>query len=158
MIKVEHHESIRHTPSLVYAAGTDTSTWPSLEKLSLEARERLLTPGATIDAKLNELGQHLGVTCEVTELIPERRLVIEGDSSQAWLSLGLDFTPGDEAETTEVEAILQLELRSFILRRTLGKVAAHIAKSHIQHFAEGFKANVEKLPANYSSLKIPHAS
>lgn len=150
MTEVRHHESINRSPSFVFAAGLDTANWPDLDRLSLEARTALLAHGTDIDATVSELGQHIPLPCSVTELDPGRRLAIVGESDQAWLSLELDFAPSQHSlDTTEVDTLLKLEIRSFFLRRAFGRVASHIATTHLRNFGEGFKANIEALPADY---------
>lgn len=159
MIHVEHHEYINRPQSFVFSAGLDTATWPMLEKLTLEARETLLQHGTNIDASLFELGQRIGVPCQVTELDPGRRLAFAGESDQARLSLGLDFRQGKASTlATEVDAALTLEIRSRLLRMTLGRAATHIAKAHLSSFGQGFRANIEALPDDYPLQRNPLAS
>lgn len=150
MTRVEHREIVSRSTPFVYVGGLDTGNWPYLKNLSLEARDTFLSHGTDIEAAVHELGQHIGVPCRVTDLDPGRLLAFRGESKDAELALSLAFTAyrGVEA-STQVDATLEFEIKNFIKRRTLGRLAGTLAKGYLKEFGSGFKRNIEALPGDH---------
>lgn len=147
MTRVEHREIVNRPTPFVYVGGLDTGNWPCLQNLSLDAQEVFLSHGTDIKAAVRELGQHIGVPCSVSELEPGSRLTFEGESKDAQLALSLAFTAYKGMEVaTQVDATLEFEIKNFIKRRTLGRVAGMLAKGYLKEFGAGFKSNIEALP------------
>lgn len=159
MAEFKHQEFIDRPAAFVFAGGLDTSLWPNLHNLSLEARTALLEHGTDIEAAISELGQHIPIDCAVTKLEEGRHLAIEGESDRAKIYLSLNFTQDDElGDSTKVDALLRLTITDFKTRIALGGIVSHVAKRHLKNFGEGFKANIEALPADHDFAQVAQAS
>lgn len=137
---IEHIEFPREQ---VYAAGIQTETWPDVNGLVIEPDAPTVALGGLIQARLDLPGIKLGLDCEVTDLVPNELVRIEGKSRTAHALLHFALLDDKVNGGTQIKYTFGLEPKNFITKAATPALRIFIA-SAVPIFSGDFKQNIIK--------------